>query len=320
MIAAPVDSRRFAALLRRFRQRAGFTQDLLAVAAGYSQVYVSLLERGQRTPLPTTVELLAAALRLSASERAIFAYAAHGVPDPSFSAAAHPPSSRSALERHLAGAGPPVLLVTGDPGIGKTQLLCEAAAQGRASGWTVLEGGCQHSGEQQSGSPVLAALAAYGRTLAHADWRAALAGVDWRAHALLEPDVVGAPAPPGWRPTPGQDRRLLFRAVSQVLSNLAGQAGTLLVFDDLQWAGADALDLLALLVRDARERPLRLVGAYRGAEEHAVDSLAVWLADLAAAGLATRLHLGPPPPAAAPAQWDWPPSTSTEHDLREARR
>ena len=39
---------------------------------------------------------------------------------------------------------------------------------------------------------------------------------------------------------PEQERRLMFAAVGRLLSNTAGPAGTLLVLDDLQWAGADA--------------------------------------------------------------------------------
>ena len=48
----------------------------------------------------------------------------------------------------------------------------------------------------------------------------------------------------------GQDRerRLLFSAVSRYFRRVAGRAGTLLVLDDLQWAGEDALRLLATLV------------------------------------------------------------------------
>ena len=37
-------------------------------------------------------------------------------------------------------------------------------------------------------------------------------------------------------------------AVARYLANMAGPAGTLLVLDDLQWAGPDALDLLTALV------------------------------------------------------------------------
>src|SRR5205823_5591830 len=68
---------------------------------------------------------------------------------------------------------------------------------------------------------------------------------------------------------------------------------TLLVLDDLQWAGPDALDLLATLDRSAAEVPLRVIGAYRDTEVQPQDPLSVMLADLAHAGLAARRVLGP---------------------------
>jgi predicted ATPase len=97
------------------------------------------------------------------------------------------------------------------------------------------------------------------------------------------------PLPP-WTVSPEQERRLMLEAVGRFLANVAGPAGTLLVLDDLQWAGADALDLLATLVRASTTIPLRVVGAYRDTEVHPADPLTVALADLAHTGLA-RHHL-----------------------------
>ena len=47
------------------------------------------------------------------------------------------------IRRRLAGSGPPVLLFAGEPGIGKTRLLDEAAARAAQTGWRVMRGGCQ---------------------------------------------------------------------------------------------------------------------------------------------------------------------------------
>jgi hypothetical protein len=74
--------------------------------------------------------------------------------------------------------------------------------------------------------------------------------------------------------------------VVRLLGNVAGPAGTLLLLDDLQWAGPDALDLLTALVRAATEVPLRVIGAYRTTEVGPGDPLGILLADLAHAGLA----------------------------------
>ncbi len=50
------------------------------------------------------------------------------------------------------------------------------------------------------------------------------------------------------------------------LASVAGPAGTLLVLEDVPWAGADTLDLLATLVRAPEETPVRVLGAYRSTE------------------------------------------------------
>jgi tetratricopeptide (TPR) repeat protein len=85
----------------------------------------------------------------------------------------------------------------------------------------------------------------------------------------------------------------MFAAVGRFLANVAGPAGTLLVLDDLQWAGSDALDLLTTLVRSSASTPLRVLGAYRTTEVRPPDPLGQTLADLAAAGLVAQQRLGP---------------------------
>jgi tetratricopeptide (TPR) repeat protein len=65
------------------------------------------------------------------------------------------------------------------------------------------------------------------------------------------------------------------------------------VLDDLQWAGSDALDLLAALIHLAGTPPLRVVGAYRDTEVRPDNALYVVLSDLAQAGLAAHRTLTP---------------------------
>jgi len=85
---------------------------------------------------------------------------------------------------------------------------------------------------------------------------------------------------------------LIHAAVARLLANVAEPAGTLLVLDDLQWAGPDALDLINMLARSASPM-LRLVGAYRDTEVRPADPLGLLLADLAQARLARQHPLGP---------------------------
>jgi tetratricopeptide (TPR) repeat protein/transcriptional regulator with XRE-family HTH domain len=300
----------FAALLKRYRTAAGLTQEELAERARLSVRGISDLERGVNlTPRKDTVEQLAAALALPAPDRSRFEAAARGlrvgaplhrqagsfqpeanVPAPAFVGRAH---ELSLLERHIAGEGPPVLMLAGEPGIGKTRLLQEVARRATINGMTVLQGGCQRRSGQEPYAPLLDALAAYISCLSGPQLRAALQGCSWLVRLVPElVEMVSAPFPLGTL-LPEQERRLVFGAATRFLTNVAGSAGVLLALDDLQWAGIDALDLLAALVRSAPEVSLRLVGTYRDTEVESKDPLSITLADLAQGGLVRQLTLGP---------------------------
>jgi len=295
----------FGALLKHYRRAAALTQEALAERAGYSVVYIGMLERGQRLPLPATVQALADALALPSRERALLQAAAPpqdgSALDPAlapapFGATPHHLVGRAreleALDRHLAGLGPPVLLLGGEPGIGKSRLLSEAVTRGQECGWQALRGGCQRRDGQTPYAPLLDALARYIRHQTPARLRADLRGCAWLVRLLPELADMGLEPLPAWSLPPAQEWRFIVAAVSRLLAAAAGPVGALLVLDDLQWAGSDALDLLTSLVR-VEEMSLRVVAAYRDSEVQPLGPLAAALADLAQSGLATHLALSP---------------------------
>src|SRR5919204_6402117 len=297
----------FGDVLHRYREAAGLTQEDLAERTGLSREAMSALERGaRRRPHPYTVRRLAETLRLAEAERARFEAAARAAPAdailipavrPTLQTPALPLIGRAheidLLERHLGGEGPPVLLLAGEPGIGKTRLLQQAAHRAHDCGWRVLEGGCQRRGGQDPYAPLLGTLKSYVQRQDRAHLRTDLQGCAWLVRLL--PELAEGPIEPlpAWTLPPEQERRLVFEAVERYLANVAGPLGTLLMLDDLQWAGADALDLLVTLARSTSDLPLRVIGAYRDTEVQAEDPLSVMLADLAHAGLAGQHTLGP---------------------------
>src|SRR6185437_13366038 len=281
------------------------TQEGLAERARMSKRGLQDLERGvSQRPRRDTIDLLAEALDLSSPDRATFLAAAQArLTAPPDAAVAFAPAGLSSgidgpmvgrerelalLDRFLAEptgstAPAPVLLFAGEPGIGKTQLLRIAAQRAAAAGWAVLGGGCLRRMGQEPYAPLVDALARHIQTQQPAIRRAELVGCEWLGRLL--PGLTPAPelALPGVLP-PDQERRLIYGAVERFLTNVAGPTGTVLILDDLQWAGPDALDLINTLARGSLA-PLRLVAAYRDTEVRAGDPMGVLLADLAHAGL-----------------------------------
>lgn len=287
----------FGSLLRRYRSAAGLTQEELAERAGISPRAISALERGdRRSPHRDTVAQLADALALSPAERERFAAAARagpGVTTPHLTVPQRETpfvgreSEYGFLERHLEGEGSPVAMLAGEPGIGKTRLLDEIVPIAHRLGMTVLRGGCQRRRGEEPYTPLLEALEQSISALSPTVRRAALDGCAWLVRLMPELRLEVPSL------EPAQERRLVFASVARFLGNVAGPGGTLLLLDDLQWAGGDALDLLTALVRSRPASPLRVVGTYRDTEVRPEDPLSVMLTDLAHARLVSRLPIGP---------------------------
>jgi transcriptional regulator with XRE-family HTH domain/tetratricopeptide (TPR) repeat protein len=297
-------------LLRRHRLAAGLSQGDLADLAGLSRRGVSDIERGIiQAPHHDTIARLADALALADAERYALQVAARGQLTPPGEEPPHRfhhggslqpalvgrQAELALLERHLAGATAPLLLFSGEPGIGKSRLLAEAATRASAQGWRVVAGGCTRRSGQAPYEPVVSALAREVRLTPPARLRMELQGCSWLARLLpelLDTQLVPAPS---WTLPPEQERRLMFDAVARYVANVAGSAGTLLILDDLQWADGDALALVEALVAAAAEigwsAPVRLLGAYRSTEVGPADPLGLLLADLMRAGTVARRQL-----------------------------
>lgn len=308
---ASAQPRPFGDLLRRYRVAAGLTQEELAEAAGLSRRAIGALETGvRRLPHRDTVSLLVKALRLTPAEQSLLESAARqrlpgsglqSSPGPTIGGAGqalrmeHPGAplvgrqqELLALQWHLAGEGPPLLTLAGEPGIGKTRLLEEAARRAAEQGWTVLAGGCHRRSGQEPYAPFVSILARFLAGRSPAQQRLDLVSCSWLVRLLPELAESAVVPAPSWTMPAEQERRLVFAAVARLLANVAGPLGTLLVVDDLQWAGADALDLMACLLRESAGLSLRILGAYRDSDVRPGEPLALLVRDLAREELASR--------------------------------
>ncbi|HEX6025780.1 MAG TPA: AAA family ATPase, partial [Solirubrobacter sp.] len=161
----------------------------------------------------------------------------------------------------VSAGGRSLVLLAGEPGIGKTRLAAESAAAAHRGGALVLYGRCDDDAPIPF-QPFVEALRHWAAA-APAEELARLAGGADELAALL-PELrrrLGtAPLPDD--ADPESRRYRLFESIQGLLSALSEPAPVVLVLDDLQWATAPTLVLLRHVLRPGPGRVL-VVGAYR---------------------------------------------------------
>lgn len=181
-----------------------------------------------------------------------------------------------------------VVLLAGEPGVGKTRLAAELARMVHAEGAVVLVGRC----DEDLGvpyQPFVEALRHYvDEAPALADRLGRYGGELVRLVPELSERVPGLPAP--LRSDPDTERYRLFDAVAAWLSAASAEEPVLLVLDDLQWAAKPTLLLLRHVVRAGGGRVL-VVGTYRDSELTHDHPLVEIVADLRRQGGVERLSL-----------------------------
>ena len=140
------------------------------------------------------------------------------------------------LEEARAGRGG-VVLLAGEPGIGKTRTLEELAERARTAGTLVLWGRCYEGEAARPWGPFAEALGEFVRTAAEETLRGVL-GPEAAPLSKLVPAVrarmPALPEPVALEPY--EERVRLLDTVTQFLLALAVRVPTVLVLDDLHWA------------------------------------------------------------------------------------
>ena len=187
-----------------------------------------------------------------------------------------------------------VVLVTGEPGIGKTRLLDQVARSAVHDGAIVLYGGAS---EAEGMPPYLPFLEALGRHIQHTplDLLQTQVAAAPQVLATLLPEVITRLGDlPVCSPLPPEQARFrLYEAIGMFLEAIGTSHVLVLSLDDLQWADTASLDLLCHLARHQPDAHLLILGAYRESELDRCPVLARTISELSRLRVLTTITIGP---------------------------
>ena len=155
-----------------------------------------------------------------------------------------------------------LILLTGDPGMGKSRLLEAFMTRRREQGHPIWLGQCWEAGGAPTYWPWTQALRSLARALGHDRLRERLGPRVAFLEAVL-PDLSSGTGSVGATEDPDQARFQVFDAVGELLSDAAYDAPVCIALEDLHAADEASLLLLEFL---ARANPALIIGTYREKE------------------------------------------------------
>ena len=187
---------------------------------------------------------------------------------------------KAALDHSISGQGHLVMLA-GEPGIGKTRTAQELASYAETRGTQVLWGRCYEEEGAPPYWPWVQLIRSYIQEPTPKQLQGEM-GPGAADIAEIVPEIrhilTDLETPPALEPE--QARFRLFDSVTAFLKNAALSQPLLLVLDDLHWADKPSLMMLQFLAREMGGSPLLLVGTYRDVELSRQHPLSESLAQL----------------------------------------
>jgi serine/threonine protein kinase/tetratricopeptide (TPR) repeat protein len=197
--------------------------------------------------------------------------------------------ARTIWTQTMAGSGQ-TLLISGEPGIGKSSLTRELATQAEISGGNALIGESYAEG----GAP----YSPFSQILRRALPKASQNGSQMSEFVVadlisltpeLRPNYPDLPEIPAL--DPDSEQRRLFESMVVLLSSLSEQSPILLILEDVHWADSGSLAMLRHLARRTKGQPIMLVATYREVELDESLPLQEMLVELNRERIASRLKL-----------------------------
>jgi DNA-binding SARP family transcriptional activator len=179
------------------------------------------------------------------------------------------------LQQALDGRGQ-IVLVAGEPGIGKTRLLEELAGLATARAARVLMGCCYEMEQNMAYAPVVEALRPLFTAMSAGPPPCPPSQLAAVAEILPELRLAWPDLPPHQPLPPDAEHTRLLTSLAQVIWLCSQDEPLVLLLDDLHWADPSSLQLIHHLARQTQEQSLLLVGAYRSTDlvdGHALTAL-----------------------------------------------
>jgi class 3 adenylate cyclase/tetratricopeptide (TPR) repeat protein len=204
-------------------------------------------------------------------------------------------SERADMRRFVeqaAGGRGALVMIGGEPGVGKTRITEEVAEEAASRGMMALVGHCQETEAPLPYAPVVEILEATTRGVSRETLLEAFGdAAPELARILPELRRIFPDLPPPLDLPPEQERRYLFNCFTEFLERASHLQPLLFVLEDVHWADESTLLLLQHLAERLANMPILMLATYRDVELDVERPLARRLEELVRRRLAHRVSL-----------------------------